>query len=63
MKLNGRLRLIAESIPKCRILSDIGTDHAYIPIYALTHGVCEKAIAADVRSGAFIGRAKKHQEV
>lgn len=58
MKLNGRLRLIAESIPKCRILSDIGTDHAYIPIYALTHGVCEKAIAADVRSGPLLAAQK-----
>lgn len=51
MKLNGRLRLIAESIPHCSMLADIGTDHAYIPIYAVQQGKCERALAADLRPG------------
>lgn len=51
MKLNGRLMMIADKIPHCRILTDVGTDHAFIPIYAVKHGRCEKALAADLRAG------------
>lgn len=51
MKLDGRLKLIVDSIPQCRILADIGTDHAYIPIHAARQGKCERAVAADLRKG------------
>jgi tRNA (adenine22-N1)-methyltransferase len=51
MKLSGRLGAIAELIPKCGILSDIGTDHAYIPIFAVENKLCERALAADLRKG------------
>lgn len=51
MKLNDRLAEIAKKIPKCSILADIGTDHGYIPIYALENGLCSKALAADLREG------------
>ncbi len=51
MKLDGRLKLIVDSIPQCGILADIGTDHAYIPIHAIKQGKCERAIAADLRCG------------
>ena len=51
MKLSGRLEAIAELIPKCGILSDIGTDHAYIPIFAVENKLCERALAADLRKG------------
>lgn len=51
MELKGRLKLIADKVPKCRLLCDVGTDHAYIPIYLVERGICEKAIASDVRKG------------
>jgi len=51
MELKGRLKAIAEQIPQCDILSDIGTDHGYIPIYAVKNGLCKKALAADLRPG------------
>lgn len=51
MKLSGRLAVIASQIPECGILSDIGTDHAFIPIYAIENGLCRSAIAADLRKG------------
>ncbi|MDD4495682.1 MAG: class I SAM-dependent methyltransferase [Eubacteriales bacterium] len=51
MKLNGRLKMIADYIPQCITLADVGTDHAYIPIYAAKNGLCEKALAADLRAG------------
>jgi tRNA (adenine22-N1)-methyltransferase len=51
MKLDGRLKLIVDSIPECTTLVDIGTDHAYIPIHAVRQGKCERALAADLRPG------------
>ena len=51
MQLKGRLLAIAEKIPQCDILADIGTDHAYIPVYAVKNSLCRKAIASDVKSG------------
>lgn len=51
MKLKGRLKMIAEKIPECEILTDIGTDHAYIPIYAAEKNICRKALAVDLRAG------------
>lgn len=35
---------------------DIGTDHAYIPIYLIKNGICERAVASDIGSGP-LGRA------
>jgi len=51
MRLNGRLKMIADRIPQCGILADIGTDHAFIPVYAVKNGLCKKALAADLRAG------------
>ena len=51
MQLKGRLGAIAEKIPACVTLADVGTDHAYIPVYAVMKGICEMALATDVRIG------------
>lgn len=51
MILNGRLKLIYDMIPQCDTLSDIGTDHAFIPAYALLNNRCKKALACDLRPG------------
>ena len=51
MVLKGRLKLLYDMIPPCDILSDIGTDHALLPAYALLNGRCKRAIACDVREG------------
>jgi tRNA (adenine22-N1)-methyltransferase len=51
MELKGRLRLIASKVPECDILCDVGTDHAYIPIYLAEKGICKRAVASDVRKG------------
>lgn len=48
MKLSRRLEFITNHIEKVISLSDIGTDHGYIPLYALKNELCEKAIASDI---------------
>lgn len=46
--LSERLRLIAGKIKKCSLLADIGTDHAYIPVYAVGSGLAQRAVASDI---------------
>ena len=52
MELTPRLKKIAELVPKnTKTLADIGTDHAYLPVYCLLNGICENAVAMDVNEG------------
>ena len=48
-------------VPECNIVCDVGTDHAYIPIYLVNNKKCKKAIASDIRPGP-INIAKKNIE-
>ncbi|ATD54717.1 tRNA (adenine(22)-N(1))-methyltransferase [Clostridium chauvoei] len=48
MELSKRLNFIINKLDKVESLIDVGTDHGYIPIYALKNGLCDKAIASDV---------------
>lgn len=51
IELELRLLMIAEMIPKCDVLSDIGTDHAYIPIFVAQKNLCNTIIATDIHEG------------
>ncbi|MBQ8828240.1 MAG: SAM-dependent methyltransferase [Clostridia bacterium] len=48
---NQRLMMIARMMPRCKKFADIGTDHAWLPIYAVSSGISESAIAADIKKG------------
>lgn len=48
MELSKRLKFIAAHIDKCKSIIDVGTDHGYIPIYAIKNNLCERAIASDI---------------
>lgn len=48
MELSKRLKFIADKIDKCSCIVDIGTDHGYIPIYAVKNEMCKRAIATDI---------------
>lgn len=61
MKLSNRLNSIVNMIPKCNCLSDIGTDHGFIPIYTVLNNICERAIASDIKEGP-LKTAKKNIE-
>ncbi len=50
-KLDDRLKGVADFIPPCDTFLDVGTDHAYLPVYLLKKGICKRAIASDLRCG------------
>ena len=51
MKLDNRLMAIADLVRKDKVFADIGTDHAYLPVYLVEKGIINKGIAADLRVG------------
>lgn len=59
MQLSKRMQAIARMITPCETLADVGTDHGYIPIYAVQNQIVKKAIAMDINKGP-MERAKSH---
>lgn len=53
IKLGPRLHTIASFIPAGAFLGDIGTDHAYLPVYLLQTGVIAKAVGVDIHKGPY----------
>lgn len=51
MQLDKRLSAVAGLVRKGTNFADIGTDHAYLPVYLIKKGVIDNAIAADLRKG------------
>ncbi|HHW01560.1 MAG TPA: SAM-dependent methyltransferase [Thermoanaerobacterales bacterium] len=49
--LNDRLLLIAGMIPRGHAVADIGTDHAYLPIYLVQEGISTRVIATEITRG------------
>lgn len=48
MHLDKRLLLVASFVRSKSRIADIGTDHAYLPIWLVSKGVCPLAIATDI---------------
>lgn len=51
MQLSKRLAAVAERVPQNTVIADIGTDHAYVPVYLVQKGICPRAVAGDFNSG------------
>lgn len=49
--LNKRLQVVAEFVPRGGVAADIGTDHAYLPVWLVQEGRCPKAFACDIGEG------------
>ena len=47
---DARLRLAASFVRQGSIPCDVGTDHAYLPIYLILSGVCPRAVVSDVNA-------------
>lgn len=53
VKLSPRLAAVVGYIPRGSVMADIGTDHAYLPVYLVESGVCPGAVAADLNPGPY----------
>lgn len=51
LKLDNRLLTVASCVEEGAYLADIGTDHAYLPIYLAENGVLSGAVASDIHKG------------
>lgn len=49
--LDKRLAAVAACVRPGSPLADIGTDHAYLPVWLVGEGICPSAIASDLRRG------------
>lgn len=49
--LGKRLSLCASLVRPGISLADVGTDHAYLPVWLAKHGLIRNAIASDIRRG------------
>lgn len=47
-QLDNRLRLCADFVREGAKLADVGTDHAYLPVWLCRIGRCPSAVAADI---------------
>ena len=51
MQLDNRLRALADLVPPGSRVADIGTDHAYLPVYLVENGKAEFVVAGDKNPG------------
>lgn len=58
LTLSPRLALIADWTPPGGRIADVGTDHAYLPVWLRLHGRVASAIACDLREGP-LARARE----
>ncbi|MTV47503.1 SAM-dependent methyltransferase [Heliobacillus mobilis] len=58
-ELSPRLQRLAEAVPQGSVLADIGTDHAYLPVYLVKKGIIPRAIGVEVHPGP-LEAAKQH---
>ncbi len=59
LKISKRLCTAASFVRDGAVIADVGTDHAYIPIYLTQIGKISKAIATDINEGPIL-RAKEN---
>ena len=59
MQISERLKTVASFVTEGMKVADIGTDHAYVPIYLVQEGRIPSALAMDVGRGP-LKRAKEH---
>ena len=51
MHLDKRLQAVASFVPQGAAFADIGTDHAYLPVWLLEKGIIASAVAGDIAAG------------
>lgn len=59
MQISKRLKTVASLVTEGYRVADIGTDHAYVPIFLVTEGLTDRALAMDIGRGP-LERAAEH---
>lgn len=59
MQISERLKTVASFVTEGMKVADIGTDHAYVPIYLIQNGKIPSALAMDIGAGP-LKRAREH---
>lgn len=49
--MTPRLLTVAKMVKNSKTLADIGTDHAYVPVYLVVNNIIDSAIAMDINEG------------
>ena len=50
-EMTPRLLTVASLVRQGAVVADVGTDHAYLPIYLISTGVAKGAVASDINEG------------
>ncbi len=61
-KLSIRLKCVANFIKKDAVLLDVGTDHAFLPIWLIENGYIKRAVASDVCEGPVLCAKRNIEE-
>jgi len=59
--MTERLLAVSGQVEKDSLIVDIGTDHAYVPLYLVINNIAKKAIAMDINEGPLL-RAQRNIE-
>ena len=51
--LSKRLLAAASFVRAGAVVADVGTDHAYLPIYLVERGIAARAVASDINKGPY----------
>ena len=57
--LDRRLMAAADFVRRDAVVADIGTDHAYLPVFLIGTSKAKRAVAADINEGPFL-RARQN---
>ena len=57
--MSKRLTAIGALVTEGGVLADIGTDHAYLPVFLALEGIIISAVAADINRGP-LSRAEEN---